>query len=219
MVKKPTVGTAPEDGSVVPSEPIEPGQPGEPTTPSVIPDVSELVQTINALVALVQNGQARDEETRQKMAEMETKHAADMAGMMEVVESTGDKSRVTTYQMRTAKKQPSQFGICIYNGKIVMSWGKMKSNLVYKNELKATIENLVSTLFYEDGTSEDVPYQKWQLERVMLPAQFAGKEVKLDEETGDEINLYKLVVLPSEVATTYKVAVGKALSINVIFLN
>lgn len=182
------------------------------------PAISELSANVGALIELVKAGQVQNEEMRSKIEAMQIQHEKDLEQLTETIESTGDKGRVQNWRLKNAKLGPREYKICGYNGKVVLSWDKMKSNLVYKNELKATVENLVSTLHFADGTQEDVLYTKWQMERVSVPAVYQGEEIKVNE-FGEESKIIKLKLLDSKEANALHLSPGKEYAIELKFLN
>lgn len=182
-------------------------------------ELAELTENVGYLVKIVKDSQESNEQLRSTIATMQQKHEEEMAKVTEIIESVGDKSRVASWQTKNAKQLPREYSICTFNGKVVTGWDKMKTNLVYKNELKATVERLVSTLHFADGTKEDVEYTVWQNARVMLPAQYNGKEAVIDKETGEEHQIIKLKVLQSEITRRLNIVPGTEYAIDVIFLN
>lgn len=168
-----TTPTAP-----LPPEPTAP----TPTAASTVPDLGTLAASINALLGVIeQEKKDRNVQTQQILATIQAQ-AETVQELQAELEAVADKGRLGDWEKKALGKDPKQkvFKLQTYNGKVVVAWTAMKTNIVYKNQAGAIVENQTTELIYADGSREEVQYAAWQAGRMPLDCILESKEEQSD---------------------------------------
>lgn len=106
----------------------------------------------------------------------------DLMERLKRVEQAADKSRLAKFDEANKGKLIRTYGIRTYNGKIVTSWSNMIENTVEKNPSGKWEENQVVEIFYEDKTSEKIPYIIFDRNKKRIESELVS-ETKTDDDT------------------------------------
>lgn len=197
----PVAPTAPVE-PVVPTEPVAPAPAAKTSATKAGPvNLEEINNNIAQLLEVIKQTNKDNEDLKKEFqAERDRNNT-----LQEQLEFISDKGRLGKWDQKqlAAGSLERNYKIQMYNGKVVVGWTAMKSNLVYKNEHKAYIENQTTNLIYEDGGQEEVQYSYWQANRTLVETTCEGEELLKDGS-----RLLKLVMKD-----------GKKLTVDAKFVN
>ncbi len=98
------------------------------------------------------------------------------------VETLADRARLQMWDEKNkdAKDMKRKYRLSTFNGKVVVGWSALKSNVIYQMENKMWLERQTTELVYEDNSKEEVDYKKWQIEQKFLDVIYDGEELAAD---------------------------------------
>lgn len=165
-------------------------------------DLAKVNDNIAQLLAVIQQAQA-DNEILKRTIQEERDRGTELEQKLEFI---ADKGRLGQWDQKALASGSLErnYKVATFKDKIVVGWTAMKTNLVYKNEHKAYVENQTTNLIYEDQSQEEVQYSFWQANRVMIDTLCEGEELLKDGS-----RLLKLVTKDG----------GKKLTIDAKFVN
>lgn len=154
-----------------------------PTPPVATPDVSKLTDSINALMAVIAQEKADRNQQTQEILGMVQTQSEQMNELRAELDAVADKGRLADWDKKKAdgKTKEKVINLQTYHGKVVVGWTPMKTNLVYKNQAGAIVEDQTTTLMYADNSQEDVKYNEWQAGRMPTECVLDSKEILSDE--------------------------------------
>lgn len=141
-------------------------------------DLSQMATNMEAILQAIQAQRAEMDLIKEAISE-EKKSREELNQQVNYI---ADKSRLLNWENKVtnANAKVLLYNLREYNGKIVVGWTDLKTNLIYKNEAKVWVENQTTTLLYDDGTTEDVPLRLWEGERKQIEAMYEGEELTKD---------------------------------------
>lgn len=123
------------------------------------------------------------------------------------VESAADKSRVANYDDKNKKEVSKTVKLRVMDGKVVISWDTMTTNLVEKTPAGVWFEDQKINIHYEDGSEEEMSLVVFNRRFTYLKADVISKTIE-NSGTETETTIYKV-----------KATNGKEYSIDKKFIN
>lgn len=141
-------------------------------------ETADLNTNIAQLLKAIQDQQENNLRMEKRLESMATENSS----LKEQLEFIADKGRLGKWEEKQLVNGANThvYGLRMFHGKIVVGWTSMKTNLVYKNEAKAYVEDQTTELVYEDNSREIVKYERWGAEYVRVEHALEKEELLQD---------------------------------------
>lgn len=130
------------------------------------PGEDSLAGNVEKLLGLVETLNANQEALKSQIQAAQNENK-DLKEQLEFIADKGRFSKWEQKQLASGVKE-HVYKLQTFHGKLVVGWTSMKTNLIYKKENGAYVEDQTTTLIYEDQSQEDVRYDNWQAQRVAV---------------------------------------------------